>query len=187
MLWMSLTYVLDWMPNSFLSLPVLLVFGNISLLRSQINRCHTCPGHISISALQVNVQIYILKAMCISNRCLFTYVCQRAWFQIVGAWIPKIEPESCPFTDEVAEIHCHFTEGFKNVFELSLFTEIEEKMLKLLLEQVILLGRRWVHMEMHGYCFIKRCQFTTDLVDCCCKMSFKILWSCGKKQKCTKV
>lgn len=44
MLWMSLTYVLDWVPNSFFTLPVLLVFGNISLLRSQI-RCHAYPKH----------------------------------------------------------------------------------------------------------------------------------------------
>lgn len=55
--------------------------------------------------------------------------------------MPKAEPESCPSTDEVAEIHCHFIEDFKKVFELNLFTEMEENMLKLLLEQVILLGR----------------------------------------------
>lgn len=54
--------------------------------------------------------------------------------------MPEVEPETCPYTDEVAEIHCHFTEGFKDVFELNLFTEMEDKMLKLLLDQVILLG-----------------------------------------------
>lgn len=63
MLWMSLTYVLDWVPNSFLPLPVLLVFGNICLLRRQISRCHAYPGHVSVSALQINVQIYVLKTM----------------------------------------------------------------------------------------------------------------------------
>lgn len=52
---MSLTHVLDSVPNYFLPLPVLLVFENISLYRSQTSRYHDYSGHISVSALLGNV------------------------------------------------------------------------------------------------------------------------------------
>jgi len=58
-------------------------------------------------------------------------------------------------------------QGFKNVFKLNFFTELEGKSLGSYWNKFFshaLLGRRGIHMDVHVYNFRQRCQITADLV-----------------------
>lgn len=168
-LWMSLTYVLDLVPNSFLPLPVLLVFDGISPFGSQTSRCCDYSGHV--------------KCLCSSRKCSCMYfkdyvsLCQLALKSEIECdpiWLvhqcPRLYLRAASSPDLQMELWWFIAielEGLQMYLNLTYLQSWRAKRLKLLLEQGsfhALLGRREIHMDTHVCNFTQRCQIAANLV-----------------------